>query len=261
MPEQSTPDQSALDNLRNTPLDISEMPVQGLAAYWLSLKKLLDAKKKEQVILDEASYTEEPFIKYLLEVGFSTFAESDIERLAAARSQTVLADLETKLLLMQISIGAVDSAENPRKTLIRMLSHFPSPPVGEDQAMEMAYAIMGELQNTAAGREKLLALHHKMPVDRLVVKLLFYTMWGRREGKDALRPFLPTIRSRLFAEGVKLLADNMDAAYIDRYLTRLRAAILADTQRKMDMSTHVCVAMKRKMTYEQCFTITKAYFL
>ncbi len=45
--------------------DILEMPAEGLAAYWLSIKKLIDVKRNKQVLEEEIRYTREPFIKFL----------------------------------------------------------------------------------------------------------------------------------------------------------------------------------------------------
>lgn len=62
----------AMDIEKPQEFDIIEMPFEGLAAYWLSIKKILDAKKGRAIIDDEIAHTDEPFILHLLETVFSS---------------------------------------------------------------------------------------------------------------------------------------------------------------------------------------------
>ena len=50
--------------------DIIEIPLEGVAAYWLSIKKLADEKRSFKPLGEEAEYTSEPYIRYLLDVVF-----------------------------------------------------------------------------------------------------------------------------------------------------------------------------------------------
>ena len=121
--------------------DILEMPVEGLAAYWLSIKRLLD-KKSATVIDEERSHTKEPYIKYLLETGFSTMPQAQARELMLARAETLLSEYDRKLSLMRLATLAAAAGENPRLTFLRMRSRYSIPPISERQAFDLA----GELE-------------------------------------------------------------------------------------------------------------------
>ena len=68
-------------------LDIVEMPAKAVAAYWLSLKKLMDSRKGARVVQEEMAAVTEPDIRLLLETAFgSSLPEEAVRRLYAAHT-------------------------------------------------------------------------------------------------------------------------------------------------------------------------------
>ena len=49
-----------MDREKTQELDILEMPFEGLAAYWLSIKKIMDTKKGRAIVDEEIAHTDEP---------------------------------------------------------------------------------------------------------------------------------------------------------------------------------------------------------
>lgn len=111
--------------------DILEMPAEGLAAYWLSIKKLIDVKRSRKVLEEEIRYTREPYIKFLLETAFSELDETTVRRLAEAKRTTLAEEYSRKLETMQIALLAMSSQENPRISFVRMASHYPVSVISE----------------------------------------------------------------------------------------------------------------------------------
>ena len=103
-------------------VDIIAMPATGLAAYWLSLKKLLDDRKSGKIVLEEMATVTEPTIRHLLDAAFgSSLPEEVLRRMFAARRQLVLGDLRRKLDCMARTLTAMVAGDNPR--------HHPDPEI------------------------------------------------------------------------------------------------------------------------------------
>jgi hypothetical protein len=246
----------------NRDLDILEMPLDGLAAYWLSLKKLWDSKKgAKKVIEDEAAHTPEPYISYLLNTAFGDLPEHVIRKLARIKRETFIADWRRKIELMRIALYAVAAGENPRITLIRMDSRFHAPPMDERKAFDLAGGVFAAIKDTSADLPTLLDVSHKHSHDRLVVKLLFYVIHARREGKQSLAPFIQFIRSPYFAEGLSLAVDGFDADFLANHLDRVRNEALADARRKMRLSQDMVLGIRDKMAYADLLRMAQAYML
>lgn len=246
----------------NRDLDILEMPLDGLAAYWLSLKKLWDAKKgAKKVIEDEAAHTPEPYISYLLNTAFGELPEHVVRKLARIKRETFIADWRRKIELMRIALYAVAAGENPRITLIRMDSRFHAPPMDERKAFDLAGGVFAAIKDTSADLPTLLDVSHKHSHDRLVVKLLFYVIHARREGKQSLAPFIQFIRSPYFAEGLSLAVDGFDADFLANHLDRVRNEALADARRKMRLSQDMVLGIRDKLAYADLLRMAQAYML
>lgn len=240
-------------------LDILEMPLEGLAAYWLSLKKLADAKKLRSIVDEEISHTTEPMVRFLLEAIFSQLDSATVRRLAEVRKDGVLRDLERKLNMMRVALMAVPLRENPRATLVRMGGLYPCPPMEERRAMDMATALAKSVEEKDGDVPTMLEVHHKMPPDRLLVKLLFYAMHARRHKRLGLERFLPYARTAFFAEGLALVVDGFDARFLDRHLPQVRDAILGQTARKLEMSTELALAVRKKTSYQDAHLMARAW--
>ncbi|QJB58337.1 hypothetical protein HFN16_02050 [Pseudodesulfovibrio sp. zrk46] len=240
-------------------LDILEMPFEGLAAYWLSVKKILDAKKGRSIIDEEIAHTDEPFILHLLETVYTPLSRNMVRRLAGVKKETLIEDYTRKIDLMRVAAYAIAAGENPHVTLVRMDSKFSVPPIGESKAMDMATAMFDAIKPKGVKLDILLSVDHKIQVDRLLVKLLFFSMYARREGKQTLEKFLPYFNSRFFAEGVSLAIDNFEADFLDHHLMSMRDNTLRETARKMDMATELALGIRDKHSYDDLFRIARAY--
>lgn len=240
-------------------LDILEMPVEGLAAYWLSIKKIMDAKKGRSILDEEIASASEPYILHLLETVFSRLDVPLVRRLAAARKDIQLDDYRTKIDLMRLAIYAIASGENPRITLVRMDSKFAHPLMTEDRAFDMATAMFDAIKPKGVDLSVLLSVNHKLQADRLLVKLLFFVMYARREGRQNLDRFIPHLGSRFFSEGVSLAIDNFEADFLANHLESIRDRVVMETGRKMDMALEMALGIREKMAYDDIFRIARAY--
>jgi len=240
-------------------LDILEMPEEGLAAYWLSIKKILDAKKGRAILDEEIAGTDEPFILHLLETAFSSLDVARVRSLTLARKDILLDDCRTKIDLMRLAVYAIASGENPRVTLVRMDSKFAHPLMTEDRAFDMATAMFDAIRPAGVDLNTLLSVDHKLQADRLLVKLLFFVMFARREGKESLGKFIPHLGSRFFSEGVSLAMDNFEADFLANHLENIRDRVVARTGRKMDMALEMALGIREKLAYDDIFRIARAY--
>jgi len=242
-------------------LDILEMPLEGLAAYWLSIKKIMDTRKGRAIIDEEIANTAEPFILHLLETAFSSLATGMVRRLSTVKRELLLEDYGRKIDLMRLAVFAIASGENPRITLVRMDSKFDMPLMREDKVFEMATAMFDAIRPKGVDLSILLSVDHKLKADRLLVKLLFYVMFARREGRQSLERFLPHMGSRFFSEGVSLAIDNFEADFLAHHLEEIRDQTVAHTGRKMDMALEMALAIRDKLPYDDVFRIARTYML
>lgn len=249
----STPQEEQKD------FDILEMPSEGLAAYWLSIKKLIDVKRSRKVLEEEIRYTREPFIKHMLETAFSGLDEESVRRLARAKSETITIDYERKLAAMSLAALAVSSKENPRISFVRMASHFPFSPITEKKAFTLAHGIADGIGDPESDREVLLEVDHKLQTDRLLVKLLFHIMVSRKEGKQALEQFLPHIKTPFYLNGLTQAIDGFEHRILKANLNAQTREILLETRRKMEMAAEMCIGIKNKLAYDDIFKIAKSY--
>lgn len=240
-------------------LDILEMPVEGLAAYWLSIKKIMDARKGRDILDEEIANTSEPYILHLLETVFSGLETPLVRRLAEARKDILIDDYRTKIDLMRLAIFAIASGENPRITLVRMDSKFAHPLMTEDRAFDMATAMFDAIKPKGVDLDLLLSVNHKFRADRLLVKLLFFAMYARREGRQNLERFIPHLGSRFFSEGVSLAIDNFEADFLANHLESIRDRVMIETARKMDMALEMALAIRNKVNYDNIFRIARTY--
>jgi len=242
-------------------LDILELPTEGIAAYWLSIKKLMDANRNQKFIKDEIEHTSEHFIKYLLEVGFSRMEDGLVRKLAGIKKRTILKDIRRKIDLMRIILLGIATNENPQKILVRIISKFPISPVNEKQTFDLAKELYDKLKNDALGDHEYLNIDHRIKIENLIVRLLFYAILSRRDGRDACQKLLENIRSMFFAEGLSLIIDGFDHDFIKHRLTLQKKEIMHATNLKMDMAMEMCLGIRNKMTYDEVFTIAKSYML
>ncbi len=240
--------------------DILEMPIQALAAYWLSIKKLTDAKKGKACVEEEVAHTTEPFIAHLLDTGLcSGLAEPLVRKLAEVKRDVLLSDYHRKIDLMRLALYAIASGENTRVTLVRMLSKFAVPPLSEEQCLDLARGVMTALEEPGADLAALVDVDHKMRLDQLLVKLLFYSTYARHKSIKSLGKFLPHVTSPYFAEGLSLAVDNFEPDFLTHHLASIRDETIYETKQKMDMSMEMCLAIRNKLLYDDIHTIARSY--
>ena len=239
--------------------DILEMPFEGLCAYWLSMKKILDTRKGRAIIDEEIAHTDEPYILYLLETAFSSLSPGAVRRLVGVKRDIRLDEYERKIELMRLAVFAIASGENPRVTLVRMDSKFASPVMSETKAFEMATAMFDAIKPKGTDLDTLLSVHHKLQADRLLVKLLFFVMYARRESKQALERFMPHLGSHFFSEGVSLAIDSFEADFLAHHMEGIRDRTIIETRRKMDMALEMALAIREKLPYDDVFRIGRAF--
>lgn len=242
-------------------MDILEMPVEALAAYWLSIKKLLDAKKDLSLLAVEAENTSEPFVRHLLDTAQAGFEPELALTLAKAKRGVILSEFRRRMEMMRRALTGLAASENPRLTLLGLNALVSASPFHETRTFELATALMTTVAQKDADLPTLLGVDHKLKDDRLVVKLLFYAISTRRSGKQSLNDLLPHLGAGFFAEGLSLCADGFEAEFVARHLASIRDAALLATRRKMDMATQLCLAIKAGLSYDDVFRVARAYML
>ncbi|MCA1944689.1 MAG: hypothetical protein LDL30_05320 [Desulfovibrio sp.] len=244
--------------------DLLDIPLEGVAAYWLSLHKLLEPHKKlknaQRQVQDEAQYTTEPLVRYLLEALVSDMDVPDMRRLGQARADMLLDTVARRLQLMRVALLDMATAENPRRTLAKMTAQHAAPLIDEEKAFSLAQQLLGLAASPGwEAKAHYFAVDHRLKDDKLMVALLFHAAWTRREGKMAARQFLPHLSSVFFQQGLALVIDGFDAPFLRKRLKVHQAAIMADARRKAACSLELACAIKHRLPYEVVFTMAKAW--
>lgn len=241
-------------------LDLMEMPLEGVAAYWLSVKKTLDSKKKgDPFLAEEARQTREPHIRFLLELAASSFSPAHCEDLATVRKKNVLAELHRKYVLMAIGLLGIVSKENPQKVMIRFLSKFHIAPIFEKQVFEVAQVMLKNLDNTELNKAKFLNIDHNLKIEALIINLIFYCMLARRNGVESLFEFQEYISSQYFKDGLALIRDGFDHDFVKFRLNLVKKEILETLEMKMDLSMRMMSAIMSGAPFADLCLVAKAY--
>jgi hypothetical protein len=243
-----------------TEFDILEMPLEGVAAFWLSVKKTMEAKKiPANFLVEEARHTKESYIKFLLELAASSLSPERCEHLAQVRKSNILAELQRKYVLMAIGLLGIVSNENPQKVMIRFLSKFHIAPIFEKQVFEVAQVMLKNLDNTDLNKAKFLNVDHKLKIEALLITLIFYCMLARRGGPQALLKYEEFITSAYFKDGLHLICDGFDYDFVKYRLNLVKKEILTDTDMKMDLSISMMFALKSQVPFSDLYLVAKAY--
>lgn len=239
--------------------DLLEMPLEGVAAYWLSLKKLVGSSRNFKGLAEEIEFTSEPYVRHVLELAFTgRFDDDRVRALATARAEGGLAELDRKFDLMRIAIMDVAGGENPHRTMARMAARYVALPLPADRALGYAQELL-RLAGEKSPQETFFDVNHRQQEDKLLVTLLFYVLIARHHGRIACRPFLEHLNSRFFADGLALVVDSFDAPFVRKWLKQHKQTILADVQRKMAMSVEVCLSIRARMDYDDVFRVARSY--
>ncbi len=238
-------------------LDLVEIPMEGVAAYWLSLKKVQKGKLSARLIQKEAEYTSEPYIHYLLQLLLSQFPEPKLEKYASIKKESLSRDLQRKLTLISIGALGIAAQENPQQVLVRIISKFSISPIEEKKIFHTAQNLL-----QAAHKDQHAAdVDHRLQIDKLISNLIFYCMLCRRQGKEACQPYMQDIRSFYFREGLQLILDGFEQEFIKYRLNLQKNEILQETRRKMDLSREMCLGLKNNFSYQDLFKIANAFLI
>jgi hypothetical protein len=131
-----------------TELDILQMPLDGLAAYWLSLKKLVEAKKGAKVLEEEADHTSEPYIASYWTQCSRTWTKAGAPA-GGIRRESSSTTGGAKIELMSLALYAVASVKN-RADLLRMDSRFHDRPMVERRAFELAGGVFAAIKDNSS---------------------------------------------------------------------------------------------------------------
>ncbi len=241
-------------------VDLVHAPLEAVAAYWLSLKKTLDQRKNGKFLSEEAKHAAEPFVRHLLNLLLSGFSPEDCQRLAGIKQRNLLRDLHRKLDLLAICLLGIAGNENPQKVLIRIISKFSISPIFEKEVFEIAQqAIMG-LDNPKT-RERFLLIDQAMKIEALIINMMVYSMFARRNDLKKMEAFSEYIRSYYFSEGMALIQDGFEHDFVKHRLILLRKEILADMENKMEMSVEMFLGIRKGIAYEDLFRIYDSFKL
>lgn len=239
--------------------DLMEMPLEGVAAFWLSVKKTLDAKKNPNFLSEEARHTRETHIRFLLELAASSLPPARCEELAIIRKKNILTELQRKYVLMAIGLLGIVSKENPQKVMIRFLSKFHVAPIFEKQVFEVAQVMLKNLDNSELNKAKFLNLDHKLKIESLIINLTFYCMLARRNGPESLLEYQEYITSQYFKDGLALICDGFDYDFVKFRLNLVKKEIMESMDMKMDLSMHMMSAIRADVPLPEMYLIAKAY--
>ena len=240
--------------------DLMEMPLEGVAAFWLSVKKTMDSKNMgDEFLLEEAKHTREPHVRFLLELAASSFPPQRCEELALVRKKNILSGLHRKYVLMAIGLLGIVSKENPQKVMIRFLSKFHIAPIFEKQVFEVAQVMLKNLDNAELNKTKFLNIDHKLKIEALIINLIFYCMLARRSGADSLLSYQEYISSQYFKDGLTLICDGFDYDFVKFRLNLVKKEILEATEMKLDLSMQMMSAIKSGVPFKDLYLIAKAF--
>ncbi|NJB67350.1 hypothetical protein GGQ74_000990 [Desulfobaculum xiamenense] len=241
-----------------TILDITEMPLEGIAAYWLSLKKIMGGKVAPKLALDEAGRTEEPYIRYLLESCFTGLSDDQFLRVAGFKAETVVRGMQLRQGLIREAVLSMSAGENPRKALVRMAAHFPAQLMPEEKISRMALEMVKKAR-AGSGTEYTVTIDYTTAADQLLVKLMFYVFWARHEGAGSMRTFAETSRCLLFREALSMVEDGFDRSFIKACVDTRCEGLVREARLKMNMAAELALALRGKLSYDEMFVVAQAY--
>ncbi len=238
--------------------DLVEFPIEGVAAYWLSLKKLLTSKKdKKKFLKKEIEFTTEPYIKHLLDLLLSSFDPNRIEKYARYKQETIINQLQKKLVIISIGILGISSRENSQQVLVRILSKFPFFSITEKSILNRT----DQLLKSYSINETDIDVDHKSPIEELISNLLFHCMIARKDGPEICFNFLSKMHSFFFKEGLKFIIDGFDTDFIKHRLNLQQKEIIYATKRNMELSLEMCLGIKEEFSYNDLIRIVNSFLI
>lgn len=246
MPEENRPE-----------VDVPEMPCEGIAAYWLSLKKVMGNKLSASMLSEELDNTSAPFVTFLLDICLSSLPEASARGVCRARAGTVLAQQQLKLKLVKEALLAISIGENPRMTSLRLSSLVPHSRVASEQSIKYALDMIRVAEKSKDGY--LVTIDSALDAERLMVKLMFYVLWARRESPKELESFAEQGTFGFFNHGLAMVVDGHDRSFIKSCLDHAQEETLAVLERRMTLAWNMALGLKYGMGYDDLFRVAKAY--
>lgn len=234
------------------------LPIDGVAAYWLSLRKLQGNARNMRALEAESQFIAEPFIRHLLDMLIAQLPAARIRQVAEICCKSEIDRLERQFDLMRIGVLDAATSENPLRTLARIAARLPSPLADPAALLESAQANVANAPGGSIPPEAH-TVSHRLGDETLAAALLFYVTLSRRHGKAACRSFLPQEGSVFFTDALSLMADGFDAPFIRKWMKRCKTTILTDIHRKIALSTDMCAAMAERIPYEEMRFIVRSY--
>ena len=239
-------------------INLFQMPPEAVAAYWLALKKLVGTSKNFKALSQEAEVAGDPFVRHLLDISFGNIEEPKIRILAAAKAQSLHAEIGRRLDLMRICLLDMLNLENPHRTLAKMMAQYIQPPAPPAQVFKFAQAILRQKPSDPKAVRHFNVTDH-MPDDRLVTVLIFYNLLVRHVDKMACQEYIPHIGSRFFRDGLALIIDGFEEPFVRRWVRVHRETSLQDTLLKMNMSIELCLAIRARYEYADVERVARSY--
>ncbi len=235
-----------------------QQPLEAVAAYWLSLRKLVGGNRTLKPLEQEADFVAEPFARHLLALALSDLAPARFRQCASIGARAELMRLSRQIDFMRITVMDIAQGENPRRTLARMLALFAAPPENPEALLDKAQNTLKRALDRKATREEYL-VDHRLSDAELCVVLLFYAVMARRHGKAAGRPFLPQVGSAYFADGLALVVDGFDLPFVRKWLKKYKETLLTDMDRKYALSMDMCEALRDRLPFEAMELLARSH--
>ncbi|SBW11029.1 conserved hypothetical protein [uncultured delta proteobacterium] len=245
-------------NLTGSSISFLYLPIDGVAAYWLSLRKLLGNARNMKALEAETQFVGEPLVRHLLDMLIMQVAPERFRQLAETCGKGEIDRLDRQFDLMRVAVMDMATGENPLRTLAKMTAHFPAPLTDPEGMLESAQANLAAALNGTLPPEVYRVDHH-MADQALAATLLFYATLCRRHGKAACRSFLPQDGSLFFTDALSLVVDGFDAPFIRKWMKKYKHVLLNDMQRKIALSADMCAAIQNRMPFEEMRFLVRSY--
>lgn len=244
-----------------TQLDLVTIPPAGYAAYWLSMKRLTDARRGPEALAEELRLVAEPYTRMLLQAATSSLGDELVRTMAASKARALARDWRRKLTLIRQAACAVAVGENPARTLITLSGAFGSPVLDESRTMEQAQGLIETMRAGDLDLGVFPDISHSTRPEELILKLLFFALWARRQGRTGLSDFLGGASFPYLADALRLCIDGLDEPFIRRRLDAQARELLVEARAKMRMGLELALALKNRRPYEETLGLARSFLL
>ena len=245
-------------HLPGSTLSFLYMPLDGVAAYWLALRKLIGNSRNAKALEAESQFTGEPFVRHLLDMLIAQVPSERFRYFADICGRSEIERLDRQFDLMRIAVMDIATGENPLRTLAKFTALFPAPITDPESMLETAQT------HLAAAVDRTLppvvyTVAHDMADQTLAAVLVFYTTLARRHGKAACRTFLPQERSLFFTDALSLVLDGFDNPFIRKWMKKYKLVLIRDMQRKISLSIDMGAAIQDRTPFDEMRFLVRSY--